>query len=112
MSEQPEKVPVEVEFEGFGVKSKLKGWHFGNILQLAIVGGIVACGFIFYNTGQAMKKEHEGIAEVLQNQQKVLEKQLDAQVEFNYIITLRQDEREKLNLRMPESLRGKVREFR
>jgi hypothetical protein len=102
----------EVELEGFGVKGKLKNMHLGNILQMAIVGVGVWAAITFAQVQKEMKDEHAALARVLEGQSLVLQKQLEAQVEFNYIITLKADAREALNLQMPASLRSKIREFR
>jgi hypothetical protein len=110
MSEQPQKEPIETEFEGFGIKAKLKNWHLGNVLQLAVVAGIVAVGFVFLRSEEKAEREHSAIIEVLKAQHATQQKQLEAQEVFNYVITLDGDERKSLNLRMPESLRARIRD--
>lgn len=109
MAEQPPQ--EELNAEVAGQKFSYKGMHLGNILQIIIVGAAVAAYFAFTTSAKSAKEDHDKLAKILEAQQKVLEKQLDAQVEFNYIITLDPDERKRLNLRMPESLRIKLRAF-
>lgn len=101
----------ELTAEVAGQKFSYRGVHLGNILQVAIVGVGVWAGLTFMGAQKEMKDDHAALSKVLENQQRVLEKQLEAQVEFNYIITLKQERREQLNLQMPVSLRNKIREL-
>jgi hypothetical protein len=101
MAEQEDGAGRELEAEIAGQKLKLKGYHIGNILQIVLALVIGYAGLQMYEARGELKNEH-GVMTL------VLQKQLEAQVEFNYIITLKQDDRERLNLRMPESLRNKV----
>lgn len=97
MSEGQEEVSGEIA----GQKFSYKGMHFGNVLQIALTVAICYAGWQMYESRTEAKAEHGVMTDVLK-------KQLEAQVEFNYIITLKQEDRERLNLRMPESLRNKV----
>ncbi len=105
----------EAAFEGFGVKVATKGYHFGNFLQILMIVLLAIAAFMLYE----MKSETKAVATAVtavatvsagdkvdhDKMTRAIEKTTEAQDAANYILTLSQTERERLNLRMPESLR-------
>lgn len=92
MAEQQDE--VEVNGPG-GFKIRARGY---DILTLFVVIGIALLGYLFY--------EHKADAKTAQTEiVKALDKVGDSQVELSYLISLTPEERAKLRLEMPESLR-------
>lgn len=105
MAEPQEELQVDIA----GQKVNYKGMHLGNLLQIVIVAAVALGVYILHE----MRGEAKAASAVTQQEHGKLgdavEKGTEAQVEMNYILTLSPEAREKLNLRMPESLRKKVR---
>ena len=107
-----DQLQEEVAVEVGGQKFNYKGMHLGNLLQICMVAAMVYGAYVFLDTRKEQQQEHKVISIALEQQVKTMERQAVAQEEFNYLITLNQTDREKLNLRMPESLRLKLGSFR
>lgn len=89
---------VEVNAPG-GFKVRARGY---DILTLIVVVGLVLLGYMFW--------EHKGEAKAAQAEvTKAVEKVADSQNELAYLISLTPEERSRLKLDMPDSLRRRVR---
>lgn len=106
--QQAEELTAEIG----GQKLTYRGFHFGNLLQILLVAAVIGASYLLVTARAEQKAEHGTMAQVLLQQSKLLERQAVAQEEFNYIVTLSSADRERLNLRMPESLRVKLGTFR
>jgi len=96
MAEQQDE--VEVNGPG-GFKIRARGY---DILTLLVVVGIALLGYLFW--------EHKIDAKASQVEiVKAVEKVADSQSELSYLISLTAEERSRLKLDMPESLRRRVR---
>ena len=93
-------------------KIRTKGYHLGNVLQIvaAVLLGLMV--MMMYELRAEMKSQAPAAmaASKLEHDKlgTAIEKLTDSQSEMNYILTLTPDERAKLNLRMPDSLRRKL----
>ena len=104
-------------------KIQTKGYHLGNVLQIvaAVLLGLMV--MMMYemradtkSAAAAMQSSTRDAAMALAATAKVeheklggmLEKSVEAQNEMNYILTLSQDDRVKLRLQMPDSMRRKL----
>lgn len=111
------------EVEAGPVKVKTKGYHLGNILQMLVAGILaLAAGLLWdirtdIRTNAAVSASTDSTRDALlaktvkDDHNKILhemEKHNTAQEEMNYILTLSPADRERLRLRMPESLRRKL----
>ena len=122
MSEQEEDAgkSIEIEVGTAGVKGKAQGYHLGNILQMFLVLILAAIAYMTYEVKVDAKaaavalstttvKTAESLASVSKMEHDKLgvaiDKNTEATQESAYILTLNQQQRERLNLRMPESLR-------
>lgn len=93
-------------------KLNIKGYHLGNVLQFIIAGALIV-GVI---TLVEFRTEAKDTAKILAATTKAehdhlgstLIRSVEVQQEMNYILTLSQEKRERLNLAMPESMRRKV----
>jgi len=72
------------------------------ILALGVVGGIVYFSHLSNKEGQGALQK--GQSHILEAQGKIL----DAQRETTYVLTLSAEEREKLKLQMPDTLRART----
>lgn len=117
----------EVAVETSLGKLRLKGYHLGNVLQIVAAVLLALMAMMMYemraetkataailqtatkdavrDLASATKSEHDVLA-------KAIEKGADSQAEMNFILTLTTEERSKLRLEMPESLRRKIRDAR
>ena len=109
--ENGEGKEVQIELPG-GFKGLFKGYHLGNVLQLIIAAILGVGAFMFFqfwteakttwaNMSNAAKAEHSALSVSI-------DRQAEAQIEMNYILTLSPQDRERLNLSMPRSLREKI----
>lgn len=104
-------------------KIQTKGYHLGNVLQIvaAVLLGLML--MMMYemradtkSAALAMQSSTKDTATALAATAKLeheklgamLEKSVEAQNEMNYILTLNQEERMRLRLQMPESMRRKL----
>lgn len=93
-----EQESMEVDAPG-GFKIRARGY---DILTLIIVVGLVLLGYMFW--------EHRGEAKASQIEvTKAVEKVAESQAELSYLISLTPEERSKLKLDMPDSLRRRMR---
>lgn len=112
-----------VEVGAGGVKVNAKGYHLGNVLQMCLVLILAAIAYMTYEVKTdtraatvALSSATIKSAESVATQSKVehdklgaaIDRNTDAQGETSYILTLNQQQRERLNVRMPDSLRRKV----
>ena len=117
----------EVAVETSLGKLRLKGYHLGNVLQIVAAVLLALMAMMMYemraetkataavlqtatkdavrDLANATKSEHDVLA-------KAIEKGADSQAEMNFILTLSAEERARLRLEMPESLRRKIRDSR
>ena len=117
----------EVAVETSLGKLRLKGYHLGNVLQIVAAVLLALMAMMMYemraetkataavlqtatkdavrDLASATKSEHDVLA-------KAIEKGADSQAEMNFILTLSAEERARLRLEMPESLRRKIRDSR
>ena len=104
----------EVAVETSLGKLRVKGYHLGNMLQIVAAVLLALMAMMMYemrletkNAVAAMaitaKLEHDKLGTAI-------EKGTEAQIEMNYILTLNAADRERLNMRMPDSLRRKISE--
>jgi len=124
MSEEDKAPGTEaaVELPG-GIKIATKGYHLGNLLQIvaAVLLGLMvmmmyemradtktAAIAVQSSTKDAAlalaastKMEHEKLGHAI-------ERSVEAQQEMNYILTLSQEDRMRLRLQMPDSMRRKL----
>lgn len=102
---------VKVELPG-GIKAEAKGYHLGNILQLVLAAVATAGAMILYDLRTELKTssdtQHKAVKEEHTQIRQAIEKSAEAQDEMNFILTLTPEERQRLNMDMPESLRRKV----
>jgi len=89
--------PEEVSLDAGGFPIRVKGL---NMLVVAILA--VALGYIVWDTRVQIASHHSAMVGQSQNLQETMD-------EFVYIQSLQEDERMKLKLSMPDSLRRKVR---
>ena len=77
----------------------------GHLVYVTII--IIMCtGALAYLVWDHAREQGESVKAMTANQKAIL----DAQQETTYVLTLTQEQRERLKLRMPDSLRSKVRE--
>ena len=89
---------LEVDAPG-GFKIRARGY---DILTLIVVVGLVLLGYMFW--------EHKGEAKSSQIEvTKAVEKVAESQAELSYLISLSPEERSRLKLDMPDSLRRRMR---
>jgi len=125
MAEESKEDGAGKEFgiEAGPVKIQTKGYHLGNVLQMALVLILAAIAYMTYEVKVDAKiaattltatttKTAEVLATVSKQEHDKLgaaiERNTEATVESAYILTLNQQQRERLNIRMPESMRRKV----
>ena len=93
-------------------KLKTKGYHFGNILQMLIAALIAVGVYMFFEMRQEARTTWAGMASATKAEHSALaislDRQTETQEEMNYILTLSPQDRERLNLAMPRSLRQKM----
>lgn len=93
-----EQDALEVDAPG-GFKVRARGY---DILTLIIVVGLVLMSYMFW--------EHKGEAKASQVEvTKAVEKVAESQAELSYLISLSPEERSRLKLDMPDSLRRRMR---
>lgn len=93
-----EQDALEVDAPG-GFKVRARGY---DILTLIVVAGLVLLGYMFW--------EHKDEAKASQVEvTKAVEKVADSQAELSYLISLSPEDRAKLKLDMPDSLRRRMR---
>lgn len=108
MAEHDEGAGKEFSAETPLGKINLKGYHLGNLLQIAGVSCLVLIAFMVYEAKgedrakQATSKSEHDLIET------AIKLGVEAQIDANYIATLSQERKEKLNLEMPESMRRKL----
>ena len=111
MSTEEGPKEVSVELPG-GIKGRVQGYHLGNILQLVMAAVLTAATMILYDLRQEAKASGEKTSKQVSEEHDKLRISIDrgaeAQEELNYIITLSTEDRERLGLGMPESLRKKL----
>lgn len=103
-----EDQPV-VDVEVAGQKARLRGYRSMDVIGIFGFLAMCACAFLLWNDFKqdaraaviATAKEHQELRD--SNRQVAV-----AVAEFAWILTLKQDDREKLNLAMPESLRNRL----
>ena len=115
----------EVAVETSLGKLRVRGYHLGNVLQIVAAVLLSLMAMMMYEMraetkataamvttatrdsikelSASTKMEHDIIA-------KAIERGADSQAEMNFILTLSAEERSRLRLEMPESLRRKLRE--
>ena len=124
MAQEPQEEQTgEVEIETPVGKLKTKGYHLGNVLQIVAAVLLALMAMMMYemraetkataavlatSTKEAVKElasatkvEHDALA-------KSLDRSAEAQAEMNYILTLNPEDRVRLRLQMPESLRRRM----
>lgn len=82
----------KVRFKGFGVAFEAAGRQLGGII--AVIASVSFAAWIVFKHDQDTVSMHSLLQEVV------------------YVVSLKQEERDKLNLAMPTSLRNKVRDRR
>ena len=105
----------EFGIEAGPVKINTKGYHLGNFLQIMAVCMLAILAYMMYELKTETKVSAAAITSVAtisagdkldhDKMNRSLEKVVEAQDAATYVLTLKQEERERLNLRMPESLR-------
>ena len=104
----------EVEVKTSLGSMRLRGYHLGNVLQIVAAVLLALMAMMMYEMRAenkiaiasmvaTAKHEHDKLGSAI-------EKGTEAQQEMNYILTLHPADREKLNMRMPDSLRRKISE--
>ena len=84
-----------------GISIRTRGqWAYLTVVIL------LCCGFVAYLVWDHARDQIDAVKALAGNQKAILE----AQQETTYVLTLTPEEREKLNLRMPDSLRQKIRQ--
>ena len=103
MSEERQQDELEVAGPG-GMKIRARGY---DILVIAVIVGVSLIGYVLY--------EHKGDAKAGQETMrteitKSLDKVSQSQEELSYLISLTPEQRAKLSLEMPDSLRRRIRD--
>lgn len=106
-----------------GFEINTKGYHLGNLLQIVVAAILAVMATFLYDMRSDSKistvtlttnleKQTAAIAVSVRAEHDKLfhemEKHNEAQEEMNYILTLSPPDREKLRLRMPDTLRRKL----
>lgn len=105
-----EETPNEFEVTtGLG-KLRAKGTE---ILQTVLVAGLVLIAYMQWDHSVLAKEDKMALAATLakntEDNLKALKGVENAQIELGYIVSLTPEEKAKLNLEMPESLRNRTR---
>lgn len=123
MAEQTEGVKIdkvqEINIEGMGAKFNSKNVDIDTLLSILAVFLLGVMAVMLYDQRTALTKAAEVAAAATTGEHKVLHGAIDRQTEAivksqqsqdetTYILTLTQAERERLRVRMPNSLRSKV----
>lgn len=99
----------EIDGQIAGQHIRVKGYRSIDVVLMVLVAGVFVSATYVYRDQQEqrraelaeMKQEHAGIESALRALN-------DTTQEQTYVLTLKQDERERLNLSMPPSLRAKL----
>lgn len=112
MAEPQQQQEVSAEVGPSGVKGTIKGYHLGNVLQLVMAGVLTFIGLLMWDLRVEAKATNERFIKSMEIEHEkirvAIEKNVEAQEEMNFILTLSVDDRERLGLNMPESLRRKL----
>ena len=104
----------EVAVETSLGKLRVKGYHLGNVLQIVAAVLLALMAMMMYEMRAENKLAVASMVATAKHEHDKLgtaiEKGTEAQIEMNYILTLNPTDRERLNMRMPDSLRRKVSE--
>lgn len=100
-------------------KLNIKGYHLGNLLQMLAVVVLTLLTYMMWELRAEVKSVAAAMATAISASSssmadhnkinKALEKVAESQDTVTYVLTLSQAERERLNLRMPDSLRRRDR---
>ena len=102
----------EFEVETPVGKLKARGYHFGNVLQMVIAALLAVGVYMAFEMRNEARTSWAGLATAAKAEHAALaislDRQTESQEEMNYILTLSPQDRERLNLSMPKSLRQKI----
>ena len=103
MSEERQQDELEVTGPG-GTKIRARGY---DIMVIMVIVGITLLGYVLWEHKMEAKAGQESMKVEIT---KSLDKVAQSQEELSYLISLTPEQKAKLNLEMPESLRRRLRD--